>query len=100
MSMVAVFLKIDAERVADCVQEVRAQLDSAQDEMILDFSSVLRIDSRALRAMEDLAGLAEDKAVKIGLLGVNVGIYKVLKLVKLAPRFCFLPERTGANAGK
>ena len=42
--------------------------------------------------MEQLASLADDKAVKIGLRGVNVDIYKVLKLVKLAPRFCFLTE--------
>ena len=30
------------------------------------------------------------KAVKVGLRGVNVEIYKVLKLVKLASRFSFL----------
>ncbi len=33
--------------------------------------------------MEGLAGLADDKAVKVGLLGVSVQIYKVLKLAKL-----------------
>ncbi len=40
--------------------------------------------------MENLASTAGDKAAKVVLRGVNVDIYKVLKLVKLAPRFSFL----------
>jgi anti-anti-sigma regulatory factor len=58
--------------------------------VVLDFSSVRRIDPNALRAMEKLAGLADGKAVKVVLRGVNVDIYKVLKLVKLTSRFSFL----------
>jgi anti-anti-sigma regulatory factor len=90
MATIAVFLKIDAERVADCLHEARAKLNSSDNEMILDFASVQRIDPRGLRAMEELAAFANDKAFKIELCGVNVDIYKVLKLAKLAPRFCFL----------
>jgi anti-anti-sigma regulatory factor len=90
MSTIAMFLKINAESVADCLLEARANLDSGQGETILDFSAVRRIDPKALRAMEELLALADEKAVKIGLHGVNVDIYKVLKLVKLAPRFCLL----------
>ena len=56
----------------------------------MDFSSVRRIDSNALVAMEELAGMADQKAVKVVLRGVNVDIYRVLKLMKLAPRFSFL----------
>jgi len=88
--MTALLLKIDPERVADCLQELCAKLDSAKGETVLDFSSVQRIDAKAIRALEELARLADAKAVKIGLRGVNVEIYKVLKLVKLAPRFSFL----------
>jgi len=40
--------------------------------------------------MESLAGRADEKAVKVVLRGVNVDIYKVLKLMKLAPRFSFV----------
>jgi hypothetical protein len=43
-----------------------------------------------VNAVEDLAHLADDRSVSIGLRGVNVDVYKVLKLAKLAPRFCFL----------
>ena len=90
MDSIAVLLKIDGERVAGALQEVREMLDGAQGEIVLDFSSVRRVDPHALRALEDLAGSADGKAVKVVLRGVNVDIYKVLKLAKLASRFSFL----------
>ena len=58
--------------------------------MCLDFSSVRRIDPSALREMEELASIADDKAIKVVLRGVNIDIYRVLKLMRLAPRFSFL----------
>ena len=85
----SVLLKIDGGRVADSVQEACASLNSEQGELRLDFNGVSRIDPGDLRALQGLVSLADDKAVKVGLVGVNVGIYKVLKLAKLAPRFCF-----------
>jgi anti-anti-sigma regulatory factor len=90
MAIIAEWLKIDEERVVQNLQEAREQLDSADGELVLDFSSLRRIDPSALRAIEELAGRADDKSVKVVLRGVNVDIYKVLKLVKLAPRFSFL----------
>jgi anti-anti-sigma regulatory factor len=90
MAMIAEWLKIDEERVVPALQEAGEKLDSAEGELVLDFSSVRRIDPSALRAIEQLAGAADDKAVKVVLRGVNVDIYKVLKLVKLASRFSFL----------
>jgi anti-anti-sigma regulatory factor len=99
MSSTAVFLKIDPERIADCLLEACANVDSAS-ETVLDFSSVRRIDPSALRAMERLAGLADHKGLKVGLFGVNVEIYKVLKLAKLAPRFCFLTREYGRSHRK
>ena len=90
MTMNAVLLKIDAEHLTYSVQQAWDNLDSAVREVALDFSSVRRIDPSALRAMEKLAGAADDKAVKVVLRGVDVKVYKVLKLVNLAPRFSFL----------
>ena len=89
MPAIAEFLKIDGANVTDGLQQARAKLDSAPGETVLDFSSVQRIDPQALRAMGKLADCADVKGIKVGLRGVNVEIYKVLKLVKLAPRFCF-----------
>ena len=90
MGMIAVFLKIDEERVVQALQEAADKLDSAAGEMVLDFSSVRRIDPSALRGMEEFAGIANGKGVKVALRGVNVDVYKVLKLVKLASRFSFV----------
>ena len=87
----AALFKVDPNRVAGSLQEFHAQLDSAS-EAVLDFSSVLRIDAPAVRVLEELADLAEARGAKIALRDVNVDIYKVLKLVKLAPRFSLLTE--------
>ena len=89
-AMIAEWLKIDAERVVPGLQQAGEKLDKDGGEMVLDFSSVRRIDPSALREMEKLAAVAYAKSVKVGLRGVNIDVYKVLKLVKLAPRFTFL----------
>ena len=90
MAMMAVWLKIDGERVVQALQEAGEKLDSVEGEAVLDFSSVRRIDPSAVRAMEGFADNADDKAVKVKLRGVNIDVYKVLKLVKLASRFSFV----------
>ncbi|HVO80735.1 MAG TPA: STAS domain-containing protein [Terriglobales bacterium] len=90
MAMIAVWLKIDEERVVQALQEAREKLDSADGEVVLDFSSVRRIDPSGLWALEEFADAADEKTVKVVLRGVNVEVYKVLKLIKLAPRFAFL----------
>jgi len=89
MEMIAVWLKIDEERVVQMLQEAGEKLDGVEGEMALDFSAVRRIDASGLAALEVFARTAADKRVKIVLRGVNIGVYKVLKLVKLASRFAF-----------
>ena len=90
MAMIAVFLSIDEERVVAALQEAGGSLDRTQGEAVLDFSSVRWIDSSALEALEEFICIADEKAVKVVLRGVNVDIYKVLKLVKLTRRFSFV----------
>jgi anti-anti-sigma regulatory factor len=90
MATIAVWLKVDGERVADDVQDAWEKLHSADGDVVLDFSSVRRIDSNALSAMDRLVTRADEHAIKVVLRGVNVEVYKVLTLVKLAPRFCFV----------
>jgi len=90
MAMIAVWLKIDEGRVVQALQEAEEKLDSVEGEVALDFSSVRRIDAGAVRALEEFAGLADDQGVKVVLRGVNVGVYKVLKLVKLTSQFSFV----------
>jgi anti-anti-sigma regulatory factor len=92
VTMIAVRFKVDNERCVHALQEAGEQLARADGEVVLDFSSVRRIDPSALREMEKLADIADRRAVKVVLRDVNIDIYRVLKLVKLAPRFSFLAE--------
>jgi len=73
MESIAVWVKIDGERVADALQETCEKLDSAQGEVALDFSSVIRINPAALRELVALGDRADEKAVKVVLRGVNMG---------------------------
>jgi anti-anti-sigma regulatory factor len=90
MATVSTFQKIDVEHVAECLQSLGEKLGAGNGETILDFSAVRKIDPITLRALTQLADAAEINGTRITLRAVNVEIYKVLKLVKLAPRFVFL----------
>lgn len=82
-------LDVDEKDLILELQDAGKTLDANSEELELDFSAVSRIDSRAVLAIEELAREAENKAVKVTLRGVNVDVYKVLKLVKLTSRFSF-----------
>ena len=71
------------------MQEAENNLANAEGEVTVDFSAVLRIDASVIQAIEQLADHADDKGVKVAFRGVDVNVYKVLKLVKLAGRFSF-----------
>jgi anti-anti-sigma regulatory factor len=89
MAITALWLKIEEERFVQALQDAWGKLDSVEAEMVLDFSSVHRIDSSALSVMEEFVSMGDGKGVKVVLHGVRVGVYKVLKLTKLASRFSF-----------
>jgi anti-anti-sigma regulatory factor len=90
MTKNSVWLNVEADRVVAALDESFGTLDNAGGELLLDFSHVDRLDAAALRSLEKLAGAADQKAVKIQLRGVQVGVYRVLKLTRLAPRLCFV----------
>ncbi|MGA9930202.1 MAG: STAS domain-containing protein [Terriglobales bacterium] len=89
MGMTTVWLKIDEGNVVQALQEAGERLDGFEGEVALDFFSVHRIDTNSVRALEWFAHLADDQGIKVVLRGVNIGVYKVLKLVKLGSRFSF-----------
>ena len=89
MEMIGVWLSVDEKRVVASLQEAAEKLDTCQGEVVLDCSSVRRIDASVLRAMECLVDEADRKGVKVVLSGLSVAVYKVLKLAKLASRFSF-----------
>ncbi|HLN00652.1 MAG TPA: STAS domain-containing protein [Bryobacteraceae bacterium] len=84
----SVLLETDAH-AAPALQQAIEKLDRGDGGAVLDFSSIDRIDPSELKLLEKLAGLAGDKSVKVVLRGVNVRIYKALKLTNLTGRFSF-----------
>ena len=82
--------KVSGENVAQALEDIGAKLSGVEGDVVLDFSCVRRIDPAGLRAFEDLAAAADEKSVKIALQGVNVDVYKVLKLARLTVRFSFV----------
>jgi anti-anti-sigma regulatory factor len=101
MTTNAEWVQIDAERVLQSLQqEAVDKVNSGAGEVILDFSSVPRIESNAIPAIEQLASLAAGKSVKIVLRAVNGDIYKVLKLLKLTERFGFVTQLPAPCGGR
>jgi anti-anti-sigma regulatory factor len=80
------YLEVNGDDAAPALQGACDKLDSG-DDLTLDFSRVVRIDPGAVRGLEALAQAASEKAAKITLRGVNVEVYKVLKLARLTSRF-------------
>jgi anti-anti-sigma regulatory factor len=71
------------------LDDALANLDKAGDEAVLDFRAIRRVDTAALASLVKLAKLSAERPVRVVLQGVNVDVYKVLKLVRLAPCFTF-----------
>ncbi len=86
MHMKIVSLKVDEERLVASLQHLGAELKGT-DDVILDFSPVRRIDPAALEALADFVDAADEKAVSVVLSGVNIDVYRVLKLARLTQRF-------------
>ena len=90
-------LNVDRERMDLLLQQAIDKLERPNGgDVVLDFSSVRCIDSSTLRALEKFAGMADEKSVKPLLRGVNVNLYKTLKLVKVAGRFSFDNQSEGS----
>ena len=87
MTMIDVWVEIDGDHVAQSLQEAQAKLENADGEVVLEFSAVRRMNPPALRAIEDFVGAAEEKSVRVALRGVNIDVYKVLKLARMSSRF-------------
>ena len=89
MTMIPGWFDTDRKDVASAFQGALEKLDGADGEVVLDFTSVRRLDSSGMRAMEEFMGVADHKGVRVVLSGVSVSVYIVLKLTKLASRLSF-----------
>jgi anti-anti-sigma regulatory factor len=80
---------VNGGRVAETLNELCGNL-LTNSEVLLDFFLVQTLDPAAIKGLEDLAAAAELMKVKLILRGVNVDIYKVLKLSDLTDKFLFI----------
>ena len=80
-------LKVDEERMVATLEEVGAKLENTVGDVIVDFSAVRHVNPAALEALNEFADTAEENSVNVVLRGVNVEVYRVLKLASLAQRF-------------
>jgi anti-anti-sigma regulatory factor len=82
------YFEIDAEGAAVALEGVREKLDAGA-EITLNFSRITRVEPGVIRALDALARTAKEKPAALTLRGVNVEVYKVLKLARLASQFSF-----------
>jgi anti-anti-sigma regulatory factor len=80
---------INEKQLVPALHELAEKLDRTGSEIVLDFSAVRSIDSKAVLAIDELAQKADEKSIRVVLRNVNVDVYKVLKLVRLTPRLSF-----------
>jgi anti-anti-sigma regulatory factor len=90
MVTIPAILNIDEQCLVVTLDRASKQLDGSPDEIVLDFSSVRRIDAASLRRLEEFAAAAKAGNVKVVLRGVNVNLYKTLKLMKLTRELSFV----------
>ena len=76
--------------LAPLIQEALEGLKTADSALTIDLSGVRRLDPAALPLFERLAAESRNQAVRLTLSGVDVRVYKVLKLSGLAAQFSFL----------
>jgi len=88
MATIAKLHKVDGNLV-DALNQAVNKVAEANGEVVLDFSGVRRVNPAALKSLEKLAAKTDEKGTKVVLRGVNVDIYKVLKLARLASCFSF-----------
>ena len=89
MAKVREILNVHDSNSATVLHETANSLER-DAELVLDFSALRRLDSSAVRALEILADIAEERSAKLSLRGLNIDGYKTLKLMKLAHRFSFV----------
>jgi anti-anti-sigma regulatory factor len=83
------FLSIEENNLISAFEKARQAMDGEAQQLGVDLSCVHRIDSAGLNAIQDLAHRADEKKVKVVLRGVNVNVYKMLKLARLTRHFSF-----------
>lgn len=89
MAITPTIVNIDQQRITATLDQAAKKLGSSE-QVVLDFSSVRRLNASDVKLLEDFARVANEKKIKVLLRGVNVDIYKALKLTQLTGEFWFV----------
>lgn len=81
---------VNGHHVAETLKEVRGGLAANGGEVLLDFFFVQTLDPAGIEGLEQLSATAQLLKAKVILRGVNVELYKVLKLSELTDKFLFI----------
>lgn len=81
-------VKINEARLRGDLESAVENLDGTTAKLLLDFSSVRRIDADGVRALNRLADVFQAKNIKVQLQSVSIDVYKALTLMKMTQRFC------------
>ncbi|HTZ84784.1 MAG TPA: STAS domain-containing protein [Candidatus Acidoferrales bacterium] len=88
MGTVAEFA-VEENSLISLLEKAKQEPNNTRTDLVLDCSTVHRIDAADLRALEDFAQFATEKELNVILRGVRVDLYKVLKLIGLTNYFSF-----------
>jgi anti-anti-sigma factor len=89
--MASTLIRVDGRNTASSLAEALKALPAAAGaEVVLDLSTVGRVDTAAVGALGDLAAAAAARKLELTLHGVAVDVYRVLKLTGLAAKLRFM----------
>jgi len=80
-------ISLEEKLIPASIESGRIEVDESRT--VVDFSRVERLDSNSLASVRELAQRAEDSESKVIVRGLNVEVYKALKLAKLTSGFSF-----------
>lgn len=85
--------RVDPADLPAALDEARAAFERSQDsEVMLDLAALARIDTAGVAALVELARAAADRNVRLRARGVNVAVYKVLRLAGAADGIAFATD--------
>jgi anti-anti-sigma regulatory factor len=90
MAISPAIVNIDQQCATAALDQANKRLGAAEKELLVDFSSVRRVSAADLQRLAEFANAAKSKNVEVLLRGVNVDVYKALKLTKLTREFGFV----------
>jgi len=93
MSTSTTLFRISASDVARSLGEARGVAAGTEStELLLDFSSVRRLEPADVTALAELSAAAAERELRLTARAVSVSVYKVIKLAGLSEAVSFMSD--------